>query len=82
VGFRLDEISSRGYVDWVAALGRNWHWGFAFGLVCVVAGLLALIRPDFALLAIALLVGAQLVVAGLLWHHAGGEVGQSARSCP
>ncbi|MGA8208245.1 MAG: DUF308 domain-containing protein [Candidatus Dormiibacterota bacterium] len=61
----MNWFDSNAYGNWLAGLGRHWLWGFAFGVLCLVAGLLALIRPGFALLALALLFGAQLVVAGV-----------------
>jgi uncharacterized membrane protein HdeD (DUF308 family) len=49
----------------LAEIGRHWGWVLTFGVVTVVAGLLVLIWPGHTLVAIAVLFGIQLVVAGI-----------------
>lgn len=47
------------------SLGKFWGWAVGFGVISMAIGVLALIWPAPALLAVALLFGAQLVVAGV-----------------
>lgn len=51
--------------DLLAGIGRHWGWVLAFGVVTLLAGLLALIWPGKTIVAIAVLFGVQLVVAGI-----------------
>lgn len=46
-------------------LGKFWGWALGFGVISIAIGILALVWPAPALLAVALLFGAQLVVAGV-----------------
>ena len=52
-------------VDMVARIGRHWGWALAFGLVTLLAGILVLIWPGHTIVALAVLFGIQLVVAGI-----------------
>jgi uncharacterized membrane protein HdeD (DUF308 family) len=51
--------------DVLAGVGRHWGWVLAFGIVTVLAGLFVLAWPDRTIQVIAVLIGLQLVVAGL-----------------
>jgi uncharacterized membrane protein HdeD (DUF308 family) len=51
--------------DVLAGVGRHWGWVLTFGIVTVLAGLLALAWPGRTVVVIAVLFGAQLVVAGI-----------------
>jgi uncharacterized membrane protein HdeD (DUF308 family) len=46
-------------------IGRTWQWMLAYGIISVLVGLLAVFFPGATLLAIAIIFGAQLVVAGI-----------------
>jgi uncharacterized membrane protein HdeD (DUF308 family) len=51
--------------DVLACGGRHWGWVFAFGLVTLLAGILALAWPGRTIVVLAVLFGVQLVVAGI-----------------
>ncbi|HEX2289643.1 MAG TPA: HdeD family acid-resistance protein [Pseudonocardiaceae bacterium] len=51
--------------DVLAGVGRHWGWVLAFGIVTLLAGLLALAWPGRTVVVLALLFGVQLVVAGI-----------------
>jgi uncharacterized membrane protein HdeD (DUF308 family) len=51
--------------DMLGALGRNWGWGLAFGILWIVAGLVAIFLPGPTVVVLAILFGAQIVVAGV-----------------
>jgi uncharacterized membrane protein HdeD (DUF308 family) len=51
--------------DMLAGVGRHWGWVLTFGIITLLAGLLALAWPGRTIVAIAVLFGLQLVVAGL-----------------
>jgi uncharacterized membrane protein HdeD (DUF308 family) len=51
--------------DLVASIGRHWIWLLAFGIVTLVAGIAAVAWPGPTVIAIAVLFGIQLVVAGI-----------------
>lgn len=51
--------------DALLRAGRSWGWALAFGIVSAVAGLLALVWPGKTLVVLAVLVGLQLVIAGI-----------------
>jgi uncharacterized membrane protein HdeD (DUF308 family) len=61
----MDRAPRTDAVDMVARIGRHWGWALAFGLVTLVAGLLVLIWPGHTIVALAVLFGIQLVVAGI-----------------
>ncbi|MCI2417983.1 DUF308 domain-containing protein [Saccharopolyspora sp. K220] len=65
----------------LAKLGRSWGWLLAFGILTLLAGVLALVWPGPAVLTLAIIFGAQLFVAGIFWfvravssHQEGGLV--------
>ena len=51
--------------DVLAGIGRHWGWVLAFGIITTLAGLIALGWPGRTLVAVAVLFGIQLVVAGI-----------------
>jgi hypothetical protein len=51
--------------DAVARMGRHWGWSLAFGILTLAAGVAALVWPGVTILALAVLLGPQLVVAGV-----------------
>jgi uncharacterized membrane protein HdeD (DUF308 family) len=51
--------------DMLAGVGRHWGWALFFGIVTVLAGLLAVVWPGRTIVVVAVLFGAQLVVAGI-----------------
>jgi uncharacterized membrane protein HdeD (DUF308 family) len=51
--------------DMLAGVGRHWGWVLTFGIVTLLAGLLALAWPGRTIVVIAVLFGIQLVVAGI-----------------
>jgi uncharacterized membrane protein HdeD (DUF308 family) len=51
--------------DMLAGVGRHWGWVLAFGIVTLLAGLLTLAWPGRTIVVVAVLFGAQLVVAGI-----------------
>ena len=51
--------------DILAGVGRHWGWVLAFGIVTLLAGLLVLAWPGRTVVAVAVLFGIQLVVAGI-----------------
>jgi uncharacterized membrane protein HdeD (DUF308 family) len=51
--------------DRLGVVGRSWGWILTFGILTLIAGVLALVWPRETLLFIALLFGAQLIVEGV-----------------
>jgi uncharacterized membrane protein HdeD (DUF308 family) len=51
--------------DMLAGVGRHWGWVLAFGTITLLAGLLTLAWPGRTVVVVAVLFGAQLVVAGI-----------------
>jgi uncharacterized membrane protein HdeD (DUF308 family) len=51
--------------DVIAGIGRHWGWALAFGIVTLLAGLLAIAWPGRTVVVVAVLFGIQLVVAGI-----------------
>jgi uncharacterized membrane protein HdeD (DUF308 family) len=51
--------------DMLARVGRHWGWVLAFGIITLLAGLLALVWPGRTIVVIAVLFGIQLLVAGI-----------------
>lgn len=47
--------------------GRSWGWLFAFGVLTLVAGLIALAWPGRTVVVLAVVFGAQLLVGGIFW---------------
>src|ERR1700728_570344 len=67
--------------DMLGRVGRHWGWLLAFGIVTVVAGIVALAWPGVTLLVIAIVFGIELVVLGIFRFVAafGHDVGGGAR---
>jgi len=61
----MDAGLRRDTADMLADVGRHWGWVLAFGIVTLLAGLLALAWPGRTIVVIAVLFGIQLVVAGI-----------------
>jgi uncharacterized membrane protein HdeD (DUF308 family) len=61
----MDRELRRDTADLLADVGRHWGWVLAFGIVTLLAGLLALAWPDRTVVVVAVLFGLQLVVAGI-----------------
>jgi uncharacterized membrane protein HdeD (DUF308 family) len=51
--------------DVLAGIGRHWGWVLTFGIVTLVTGLAVLVWPGRTLVAVAVLFGIQLVLAGI-----------------
>jgi uncharacterized membrane protein HdeD (DUF308 family) len=51
--------------DVLAGVGRHWGWVLTFGIVTLLAGLFTLFWPGRTIVVVAVLFGAQLVVAGI-----------------
>lgn len=51
--------------DVLVRIGRSWGWFTFFGVVSIVAGILALVWPGHALVALATVFGAWLVISGV-----------------
>jgi uncharacterized membrane protein HdeD (DUF308 family) len=51
--------------DVLAGVGRHWGWVLFFGIITVLAGILALAWPGRTVVVLAVLFGVQLVVAGI-----------------
>lgn len=49
----------------LTTVGRHWGWTLAYGIVTLAAGIAALAWPGVTLLAIAVVFGVQLIVAGI-----------------
>ncbi|MGP4016585.1 HdeD family acid-resistance protein [Saccharopolyspora sp. 5N708] len=65
----------------LAKLGRSWGWLLAFGILTLIAGILALVWPGPAIVTVAIIFGVQLFVDGIFWfvqavgsHREGGLV--------
>jgi uncharacterized membrane protein HdeD (DUF308 family) len=61
----MDRTLRTDAADVLAGVGRHWGWVLAFGIVTLLAGLLALVWPGRTVVVIAVLFGIQLVVAGI-----------------
>jgi uncharacterized membrane protein HdeD (DUF308 family) len=51
--------------DMLGQLGRHWGWPLAFGIITLLAGVIALAWPGRTLVVIAVLFGIQLIVSGI-----------------
>ena len=51
--------------DVLASIGRHWGWMLFFGIVTLAVGVLAIFWPDRTIVAVAVLFGIQLIVAGI-----------------
>ena len=69
-------------VDVLADIGRHWGWALAFGIVTLLAGLLALAWPGRTTVVIAVLFGIQLMVTGIYRFVAAFEAGEAAGGNP
>jgi uncharacterized membrane protein HdeD (DUF308 family) len=67
--------------DMLGRVGRHWGWLLAFGVITVVAGIVALAWPGVTLLVIAIVFGIELVVLGIFRFVAafGHDVGGGTR---
>jgi uncharacterized membrane protein HdeD (DUF308 family) len=54
----------------LGSLGRSWGWLLAFGVLTLVAGLVAVAWPGRTVVVLALVFGAQLLVGGIFWFGA------------
>jgi uncharacterized membrane protein HdeD (DUF308 family) len=61
----MDRTQRTDAADVLAGVGRHWGWVLGFGIVTLLAGLLAIVWPGKTIVAIAVLFGIQLVVAGI-----------------
>jgi uncharacterized membrane protein HdeD (DUF308 family) len=61
----MDRTLQRDVAEVIAGVGRHWGWVLTFGVLTVLAGLLVLAWPGRTVVAVAVLFGLQLVVAGL-----------------
>jgi uncharacterized membrane protein HdeD (DUF308 family) len=61
----MDRESRTDAADMLAGVGRHWGWVLVFGIITLLAGLLAIVWPGKTIVAIAVLFGIQLVVAGI-----------------
>ena len=65
MGFRNTGRSGTDYHDQVTRVGKAWWWPAIFGVVSIVAGLLALAWPGRTLLVLAVLFGIELIFWGI-----------------
>jgi uncharacterized membrane protein HdeD (DUF308 family) len=61
----MDRTLRTDAADVLAGVGRHWGWALAFGIVTLLAGLLALAWPGRTIVVLAVLFGIQLMVAGI-----------------
>jgi uncharacterized membrane protein HdeD (DUF308 family) len=61
----MDRTLRADAADVLAGVGRHWGWVLAFGIVTLLAGILALSWPGRTVVVLAVLFGVQLVVAGI-----------------
>lgn len=59
------QSSSADPEELLAALGRSWLWALGFGVVTFAAGIVLLVWPHASLRAVAVVIGLQLLVAGV-----------------
>ncbi|GHE26457.1 HdeD family acid-resistance protein [Kitasatospora indigofera] len=52
--------------DWLAVVGRSWSWTLGFGVLTAVAGILMLSWPEETARVVAVIIGLQLLVAGVV----------------
>ena len=60
----MADHAGRDIADVLAGIGRHWGWLLTFGIITVLAGVLALVWPGRTLVVVAVLFGLQLVWAG------------------
>jgi uncharacterized membrane protein HdeD (DUF308 family) len=63
----VSQFLSRDLDSMLSAVGRAWGWLLAFGIISVLAGLVAIFWPGSALLVVAYIFGAYLLVGGVFW---------------
>ena len=83
LGFRNPGRSGTDVHDHVTRVGRAWWWPAIFGVVSIIAGVLALAWPGPTLLVLAVLFGAELIVWGvyrLVGAITFGDAGGGART--
>ncbi|MFJ6603640.1 HdeD family acid-resistance protein [Streptomyces lydicus] len=51
--------------DVLGALGGSWHWALGFALATLIPGILVLVWPDETLRVLAVIIGLQLLLAGV-----------------
>ena len=61
----MDRTLRTDAADVLAGIGRHWGWALAFGIVTLLAGLLTLAWPGRTIVVVAVLVGIQLMAAGI-----------------
>ncbi len=61
----MDRTLRADAADVLAGVGRHWGWVLAFGIVTLLAGILALAWPGRTVVVLAVLFGVQLVVVGI-----------------
>jgi uncharacterized membrane protein HdeD (DUF308 family) len=61
----MSQAMSNPYGAVLGRIGKAWGWVLAFGVISILVGLAAIFMPGATLLAVAILFGAQLVVAGV-----------------
>lgn len=55
----------------LGGLGHSWGWLFAFGILTLLAGVLALVAPGPTILVISIVFGVQLLIGGVFWFVRG-----------
>jgi uncharacterized membrane protein HdeD (DUF308 family) len=61
----MDRTQRTDAADVLAGIGHHWGWALTFGIITLLAGLLTLAWPGRTIVVVAVLFGAQLVVAGI-----------------
>src|SRR5947209_8430097 len=61
----MSRVMGNDVSDVLGRVGATWGWLLAFGIISILAGLIAIFLPGATLLAIAILFGVQLVLAGI-----------------
>ncbi|MDH6115194.1 uncharacterized membrane protein HdeD (DUF308 family) [Kitasatospora sp. MAP12-15] len=69
--------------DLLAGLGKSWQWAFGFGVLTIVAGIVLLCWPEETTRVVAIIIGLQLLVAGVArfvtaFSHDGSTTGARA----
>ena len=61
----MAERAQPDYADMLGRIGRHWGWILAFGVITLVVGIAVLAWPGRTLVVVAVLLGIQLIVAGI-----------------
>ena len=61
----MRQLTRSDAADVLTRAGRHWGWYLAFGIITLLAGVVALVWPGPTLLVIAILFGVQLIVTGI-----------------